>query len=131
MPTVLIIGQAPETVDFSDPAIPPGMSADKVHAGLVAAQRQLTGQGFHADVCLTDTGETAEAVIAEQLARTAYDCVVIGAGIRTVAARLLLFEKVINAVHRGAPRAAIAFNTRPDDSAEAALRWVGKARAEP
>jgi nucleotide-binding universal stress UspA family protein len=126
MPSVLIIGQDPDTVDFSDPAIPPGMSADKVRAGLAAAQKQLADQGLRADLCLTDTGETAEAVVAEQVARTSYDCVVIGAGIRTVPARLLLFEKVINAVHRGAPQAAIAFNTRPDDTAETAQRWLGR-----
>ena len=32
-----------------------------------------------------------------------------------------MFEAVINAVHRAAPSAAIAFNTRPDDSADAAV----------
>lgn len=36
----------------------------------------------------------------------------------------VLFEAVINAIHRGAPAAAIAFNTRPDDSADAAARWL-------
>jgi hypothetical protein len=33
-------------------------------------------------------------------------------------------EAVVNAVHRGAPGAAIAFNTRPEDSANAAARWM-------
>jgi len=37
---------------------------------------------------------------------------------------LELFEVVINAIHRSAPGAAIAFNTRPDDSADAAARRV-------
>ena len=36
----------------------------------------------------------------------------------------LLFEVVINAIRKAAPGAAIAFNTRPDDSADAAARWV-------
>ena len=35
-----------------------------------------------------------------------------------------LFEAVINAIHRAAPQAAIAFNTRPDDSGAAAARWI-------
>ncbi len=60
-----------------------------------AAQNQLTELGHRADVLLTDGGETAEAVIREQLVTTAYDCVVIGAGIRTVASSLMLFEKVV------------------------------------
>ncbi|MFL1877290.1 hypothetical protein ACIKT0_19545, partial [Hansschlegelia beijingensis] len=38
---VLIIGEKPDMVDFSDPAIPPGMDAAKVQAGLDAAMRAL------------------------------------------------------------------------------------------
>ena len=53
-----------------------------------------------------------------------YDCVVIGAGIRLPPPSLSVFEAVINAVHRAAPDAAIAFNTRPEDTADAAARWL-------
>ena len=48
----------------------------------------------------------------------------IGAGIRLPPHSLSMFEAVINAVHRAAPDAAIAFNTRPEDSADAAARWL-------
>lgn len=48
------------------------------------------------------------------------DCVVIGAGLRLPPKSLLLFETVINAIHRAAPSAVIAFNTNPEDTAEAA-----------
>jgi len=41
-----------------------------------------------------------------------------------------MFEAVINAVHRAAPGAAIAFNTHPEDSADAAAR-ADKIRAQP
>jgi hypothetical protein len=37
---------------------------------------------------------------------------------------LVLFEFVINSIRKAAPGAAIAFNTRPDDSADAAARWL-------
>jgi hypothetical protein len=47
-----------------------------------------------------------------------------GAGIRLPPLSLSLFEAVINAVHRAAPHAAIAFNTRPEDAADAASRWL-------
>jgi hypothetical protein len=50
--------------------------------------------------------------------------VVIGAGLRLPPNRLVLFEAVVNAIHRVAPQAAIAFNTRPDDSGAAAARWI-------
>ena len=125
MARVLIVGLDPAVVDFSDPALPPGMTAEKVHAGLAVAVAQLEAAGHRCDLCLTDTGETAEAVVAAQLALGPYDCVVVGAGVRLPPSRLVLFEKVVNAIHRHAPGAAIAFNTRPDDSGEAAARWLG------
>ena len=32
MTRILFLGYDPETVDFSDPALPPGMTVEKVHA---------------------------------------------------------------------------------------------------
>lgn len=52
------------------------------------------------------------------------DCVVIGAGLREPAARLLLFEKIINLVHDFVPDTKIGFNTTSADSAEAVQRWI-------
>jgi hypothetical protein len=54
----------------------------------------------------------------------AFDCVVIGAGLREPPERLLLFERIINLVHTLAPQSRIAFNTTPADTAEAAQRWI-------
>ena len=48
-----------------------------------------------------------------------YDCIMIGAGVRTLPEHFLLFEKLINVVHAEAPSARIAFNTKPSDTAEA------------
>jgi hypothetical protein len=53
-----------------------------------------------------------------------FDCVVIGAGLREPPERLLLFERIINLVHRLAPNASIAFNATPADTAEAVRRWI-------
>ena len=47
-----------------------------------------------------------------------------GGGIRVPARGLPLFERVINAVHRGAPGTPIAFNISPSDTADAASRWL-------
>lgn len=121
---VLLIGETPETVNFADPAIPPGMTIEKVRAGLAAARKSLQDRGVRCDLCLVAPDDTAESTIEAALASATYDCVVIGAGVRTVPGRMLLFERVINLVHRAAPGATIAFNTRPDDSGEAALRWL-------
>jgi len=121
---VLILGQDPDTVDFSSPALPPGMNAAKVHAGLATARRQLEDLGYVVEMCLTDRGERAAQIVEASLVGKDFACVVIGAGIRLPPPSLGLFETVINAVHRHAPNARIAFNTRPDDSGEAALRWL-------
>ena len=59
-----------------------------------------------------------------RLAGGGYDCVVIGAGVRLPSSRLVLFEALVNAIHRAAPGAAIAFNTRPEDTGAAAARWI-------
>jgi hypothetical protein len=35
--TRVLFVQQPETVDFTDPAIPPGFNAEKIHAGIEIA----------------------------------------------------------------------------------------------
>jgi len=124
MTRILFVGQEPETVDFSDPALPPGFNAEKIHAGIAVALRQITERGWHADLCLIRPDGTAPAALERQLVTNVYDCVVIGGGIRIPPKSLLLFETLINVVHKAAPGAAIAFNTRPEDSADAAARWL-------
>jgi hypothetical protein len=37
MTRILFVGQKPETVDFSDPSLPPGFDADKINAGIAVA----------------------------------------------------------------------------------------------
>ena len=124
MKRVLLIGLEPPTVDFSDPALPPGMTADKIHAGVDLTLADMAGRGWQPEVCFIKPDETAVPTVEHCLAGDVYECVVIGAGVRLPPARLILFEAVINAVHRAAPRAAIAFNTSPEDSGAAAARWI-------
>jgi hypothetical protein len=124
MTRVLFVGQQPETVDFSDPAIPPGFNAEKIHAGIAIAMTKMAERGWQADACMIPPDETGGLMLEEQLATTTYDCVVIGAGIRLPLKSLSLLETVINAVRKAAPNAPIAFNTRPEGTAEAAARWV-------
>ena len=97
MTRILMVGYDPETVDYSDPALPPGMNAEKINAGIAVAVKSCVDR---------------------------YDCVVVGGGVRLPASQLKVFEAVINAIHRAAPRTAIAFNTTPHDSADAAARWL-------
>ena len=124
MKRVLLVGYDPDTVDFSDPSLPPGMTADKIRAGIAVAMGQFAERGWAADLGYLQPDATAGPTVERLLAGANYDCVVIGAGVRLPPQRLALFEAIINAVHKAAPGAAIAFNTRPDDSADAAGRWL-------
>ena len=124
MKRILLLGLDPEAVDFSDPALPPGMTAEKVHAGIAVALKQFTDRGWESDVGFILPDETAGPTVERQLRSMNYDCVVVGGGVRLPPRHLALFEIVINAIRKAAPGAAIAFNTRPDDSADAAARWV-------
>jgi hypothetical protein len=124
MTRVLFVGQQPETVDFSDPAIPPGFNAEKIRAGIAVAMAKMAERGWQADECMITPDAAGGLMLEKQLAASAYDCVVIGAGIRLPPKALSLLETVINSVRKGAPNVPIAFNTRPEDTADAAARWL-------
>ena len=124
--SVLSVGLQPHLINFADPAYAafPGLDAEKVMAGLNADIASLNALGYDAKLCLTDFGETAEEIVSNELESKAYDCVVVGAGVRTIAPNFLLFEKLINVIHEYAPKAKICFNTEPTDTAEAVKRWL-------
>ena len=122
---VLVIGLEPTLIDFSDPDYADtGMDATNILAGLKSSEDELTRLGYSVQMCLTDFGETAEAVVQSQLKQKRFDCILIGAGIRTVPSNFILFEKFINVVHEHAPQAKLCFNTNPNDTAEAVQRWL-------
>ena len=72
-------------IDFSDPALPPGFDAEKIHAGIAVAMQQMAERGWHADLCLVEPDETARIALERQ---------------------------------------PIAFNTPPQDTADAVARWL-------
>ncbi|MBR0691996.1 hypothetical protein [Bradyrhizobium lablabi] len=118
---VLAIGLDPAVVDFS---AFPQLTPELVRTYIDAQITGLRTLGFDVESCLIDLGETAEAVTAAALSSKQYDCVVIGAGLREPPERLLLFEKILNLVHRLAPGACICFNSNPADTAAAVQRWI-------
>ena len=122
--TVLVIGLDPALIDFSKPGYPPGMTAEKVLAGIKSSEDELAALGYSAQTCMHDFGETAEAVVLNHLKQKQWDCVMIGAGVRANPSNFILFEKLINVVHEHAPHARICFNELPSDIAKAVKRWV-------
>ena len=121
---VLVIGLDPTLIDFSQPGSAAGMDPTKVRAGLKSSEDELTRLGYSVRMCLIDFGETAEAVVQSQLQQKRFDCILIGAGVRTNPSNFLLFEKLVNVVHEHAPQAKLCFNTMPNDTAAAVQRWL-------
>jgi hypothetical protein len=124
MARILFVGQKPETVDFTDPSLPPGFDAGKINAGIAVAITKIQERGWQGDTCMVTPDSSGIAMLETALKGAAYDCVVIGGGLRLPPKSLALFETVVNIIHKAAPNAAIAFNTRPEDTADAAERQL-------
>jgi len=105
------------------------MDAKKIQAGIELGLKQMTDRGWQADACLIQPDATAGPTVERRLGATTYDCIVIGAGVRLPPKNLLLFETIVNTVRKAAPNTSIAFNTVPEDSGDAASRWLSGANS--
>ena len=72
MTRVLLVGFDPDAVDYSDPALPPGMTAMKVTAGIALALKQMVARGWQADLCLIRPDDAAVPTVERQLASANY-----------------------------------------------------------
>ncbi|MBC8058403.1 MAG: hypothetical protein H7Y61_17675 [Rhizobiales bacterium] len=124
MTRILFVGQKPETVDFSDASLPPGFNADKINAGIAVAVAKIAERGWQGETCMITPDAAGSTMLQQALRGASYDCVVIGGGLRLPPKSLPLFETVVNVIHKEAPTAVIAFNTRPEDTADAAARQL-------
>jgi hypothetical protein len=120
MATVLALGLDPH---FADLTSMPNLTPELVRAFVDSQLERMRALGYEVESCLVDSGQTAEAVLADSLRKRNFDCVMIGAGLRA-SEHLLIFERLLNVVHARVPNAKICFNTTPADSAEAVQRWV-------
>jgi hypothetical protein len=68
MTRVLLVGYEPETVDYSDPALLPGMTAENVRAGIALALKQMADRGWEADVCFIRPDKSAGQTVERHLA---------------------------------------------------------------
>ncbi|MGA8116124.1 MAG: hypothetical protein WCA46_20895 [Actinocatenispora sp.] len=113
---VLVVGLDPALIEGWDPA--------PVLAAIARGRARFDELGIGADWCLVDLDQDPEGAIVAALTSGNHACVVIGGGIRKHEPLLEFFETVINLVRRHAPDAAIAFDSTPEDCADAALRWL-------
>jgi hypothetical protein len=119
-PRVLVIGLDPHRV-------PGPWDPTPVADAIAVSMARFADAGIGAETCLfgLDGSDDIEAVVTEALDSRPWEVVVIGGGVRKAEDRLDLFERIVNLVHRHAPGAAIAFNSSPGDTFEAAARWLG------
>lgn len=116
VPRVLVIGLDPYRVPGP---WDPKPVADAIQVGIA----RFAAHGVGVATCLfgLDGSDDVEAVVSDALRARPWECVTVGGGVRN---QLELFERVINLVRRHAPDAAIAFNSTPADTFDAAARWV-------
>lgn len=109
-PHVLVIGLDPRRV-------PGPWDPGPVVAAIEAGMRALAESGYAAESCLIglDGHDDIPARVTAALQEHAWDCVIVGGGLRKEEELVGTFETVVNLVHRLAPRAAMGFNSRPDD----------------
>ena len=119
--SVAIIGLHPSVVNYEKW---PQLTPKTLEAALNEDAASLQALGYDVAIIFVDHGETAEEVVARALSQTAYDCILIGAGVRADPDEFLLFEKLVNLIHKMAPQASICFNTNPKDTAAAIQRWI-------
>jgi hypothetical protein len=126
MTRILVIGYAPEAVDFSDPAIPEGVTPEIIANGIEKDGQKMRDMGWESHPLFIRPNKDVRQCILSHLATNTYDVIVIGGGVRMTTKFVPVCEQVVNAIREGAPKTPIAFNEGPDTSSEAAKRWLSK-----
>jgi hypothetical protein len=117
---VLMIGWHPSAVNYAKHA---GLTPEKLEASLRADEAGLKALGYDAHLAFVYTADTAAQDLEKLLRGGSFDVVMVGAGVRKDDEQFLVFERLVNVIHEHAPKARIAFNTGPTDSAAAIRRW--------
>jgi hypothetical protein len=118
-PLVLVIGLDPHRV-------PGPWDPEPVAEAIKVGLAKFAEHGVGVETCLIglDGTDDVEEVVGNALRARPWDCVTIGGGLRHSDDQVELLEQVINLVRRHAPDAAIAFNSNPATTYEAAARWI-------
>src|SRR6476661_4476900 len=114
MASVLLIGLDPRKIPGFDPA--------PVEIAIAMGHKRFVEAGIEVDTCLVGIEPAARTIIVNALQAKPYGVVVVGGGIRKPDELVELFEDVIDLIRHHAPQAAIAFNTNPVTSLDAATR---------
>jgi hypothetical protein len=122
MARVVMVGIDPDQVDFSDPALPPGMNADIIRRGIARSLDLMREAGHDAQPMVISADAAGIERVAARLAQGEVDCVTIGGGVHRPPSNLLLFETIVNLAAQSPSRPAIAFISRPDEAVDGVKR---------
>jgi hypothetical protein len=125
--TVALLGIDPFQIDFSNPGYShfAHIGAEGIKSLLEKDKTKLISLGFDTELIFTAIDAlAARPNVKKALESRSWDCILIGNGIRSIPSNFLLFEMLINMIVEFAPHAKVCFNTKPDDSVDAVLRWV-------
>jgi hypothetical protein len=123
--TVIQIGLDPDVIDYSSPDFAQftGLSKEVLRAANDDNVAGLRAAGYEVDNCLIDVGTAGAEKARARLQAKRYDAVLIGAGIRLVAANTLLFEAIVNAAHTTQPGCRFVFNQAAQATPGDIRRW--------
>lgn len=119
-PRVLVIG-------FDPYRVPGPWDPEPAARAIEAGPARFAEHGVGVESCLfgLDGSDDVEVVVGTALRARPWECVTVGGGLRHSDDQVELLERIINLIRRNAPDAAIAFNSTPDTTYEAAARWIG------
>ncbi|MBU8807469.1 hypothetical protein [Mycolicibacterium goodii] len=123
--TAIQIGLDPGLIDYSSPDFAqfPGLSEDRLRTANDANVAGLRAAGYDVDNCLIDFGDAGVEKTRRWLAAKRYDAVLVGAGVRLVAANTLMFEAIVNAAHISQPGCRFVFNRDATSTPDDIRRW--------
>lgn len=122
---VLLLGIDPQFIDYNKlPPAAPGRTPEEIRKTSGEVTQKLEGMGYEVYNCIVDAGETAEKVLSDLLEAEKFNCIMVGGGIRGILQHNLLFERLINIIHKKAIDSKICFNTGPETTVEAVMRWI-------
>ncbi len=104
-----------------------------VAAAVERGLRELREAGIDAQSCAIglDGSDDVTAVVRTALTSRAWDCVLVGGGIRTDDDLVEVFEDIVNLVQHHAPDAVICFNATLHDIPAAVRRALSRADVDP
>lgn len=127
---VLVIGFSSE--DGISGRMPASIEADEQYFSedVRTDLRSMRARGWKAEHVQVFPDEGLERGLLQHIFGGSYNCIVISTSVRMTTKHVHALELVLNAVRKAAPFTPVAFNSGPDESGEAAARWLTQMQEE-